>query len=390
MRWGRTAWLRPESSASPLASPWAAASQASTAAGPSTGNGAVPGSIELVQHEEGQEPYALRVYRRAEPVRRHVGGQPSEISHRVACPGSATGVREAERGVASELGVGERWIPDEVAGRIGADHDHAAKAFGIAPHIDQLESRAVAAAEKIDPAIAQRPTSRFLVVHGLRHRIAREVDPLACQPCGAKARTLRVAGERRGAHERALGGGDVVSDLRAVEFCAAVDAAISDHDDVVPPDQRRNREVNQVGRPWPPLEGEDGLFRRVLGVDADQRQGDQPASRNAPMLRHDELTTVGGEVPTVGHGSIHARMEAERTGFRGRLSAGWLVARSDLVCPAARHARRHHKRERGARPNMAPGRPGQQPSKSAATLRRRRVIPDLACPPAGILRPGQG
>ncbi len=73
-------------------------------------------------------------------------------------------VLRAEAGVAADLRVGRLRVPEEVPGRVDADHHRAVDAPRVPPGVDHREARAGALADEVDLAVAERLAGGLEVV----------------------------------------------------------------------------------------------------------------------------------------------------------------------------------------------------------------------------------
>ena len=245
---------------------------------------------------------------------RQVRGRLAHRGGEVVGPPAAARVLRAEARVAADQLVGRLRAPEEVTGRVDADHHRAVDAARVAPGVDHREARAGALADQVDPLVAERPAGGLEVVDLLRQRVAGEIDAVLLEPRGAVAERLRVGAERLLPEE--VGGAlQRRRDLGAVEPDGAVDAAVADeHDVVVLGEPARHRELH-VGAAGTALEAEDRRARMSRArLDAGDRQRDQPRTGPGPVLGDDERAAVGGVAALLR--AVVARMQGQLAGLR--------------------------------------------------------------------------
>ena len=225
---------------------------------------------------------------------RHVAGRRVDRRREIWRPGPARRVVCTERGVPLDLLARRPRVPEEVAGRVDADHDRAVDPLRIPPGVDQRRPCPRAFAEEVDALVAQLLAGGFEVVDALRDGVPGEVEPLVLQPLRALP-VRRCVGPHRLLGQiaaRLLAGR---GHLGTVEPRRAVDAAVANQDDVVLLGVSARGRERHVRDARTALEPEDRLRR--IGrpcPDACHRQRDQARARLVPVLRDDERATVGG------------------------------------------------------------------------------------------------
>ena len=181
----------------------------------------------------------------------------------------------AERGVAADLLAGRLRVPEEVAGRVDADHHRAVDALRVAPGVDHRRARAGALADEVDSARSRarggRARDRRRARAASSRRGRRRRSGAGWRTPGTRPRRTRTTRSLRRSRECSRRG-----DLGAVEPCRAVDAAVADeHDVVVGREAARVREVH-VRDAGAALEAEDRCAgMRRARVDPGHRKRDQ-------------------------------------------------------------------------------------------------------------------
>ena len=208
------------------------------------------------------------------------------VAARSSGPPAAGVVLRAERGVALDLLVGRLRVPEEVAGRVDADHHRAVDALRVAPGVDHRRARPGALAEEVDAVVAERLARGLEVVDLLRQRRSRRGRrrrrSASSRRRGRRRRTARKDFSPRRSVECASGR----FDLGAVEADGAVDAAVADEDDVVVVGEPARLGEVHVREPGPALEAEDRLARVLrAGTDAGDRAGRSAATAGRPGSR---------------------------------------------------------------------------------------------------------
>ena len=129
-----------------------------------------------------QEPPVVGQMRIRRP---HVGGE-------VAASLPAGVAARAQRRVVADLPVDRLRVPDEVAGRVGADHHGAVDAPRVAPGVDHGGTRAGTLADQVDALVAQRAPGGLEVVDPLGQRVAGEIDAVGAQVIRARPVAVRL------------------------------------------------------------------------------------------------------------------------------------------------------------------------------------------------------
>ena len=260
-------------------------------------------------------------------------------------PGPARRVVCTERGVPLDLLARRPRVPEEVAGRVDADHDRAVDPLRIPPGVDQRRPCPRAFAEEVDALVAQRLAGGFEVVDALREGVPGEVE--RPRPGGAPrtswyaAASARIAFSVRIAARLLAGRGH----LGTVEPRRAVDAAVADQDDVVLLGVSARGRERHVRDARTALEPEDRLRR--IGrpcPDACHRQRDQARARLVPVLRDDERATVGGVAAVLRR--VVAVVEDQVARLRAGRDRDRVVARADVDVAEARARRARSRRGR--------------------------------------------
>jgi hypothetical protein len=193
----------------------------------------------------------------------HVAGGAPHRGGEVLGACSAARVRGAPGGIATDLLLGCLRVPQEVAGRVRADHDGSVDPGGVAPGVDHGGARAGALAQQVDLVVAERDPSGLKVVDLLREAVAGEIDSLAGRPGGAGSERVAVGAEGVGAE--AVGGvQERRGDFRAVEPHGPVHTAIADKNDVAIGGETAGLRELYVGQAGTTFQVED-WFRRCTG-----------------------------------------------------------------------------------------------------------------------------
>src|SRR5262249_56436780 len=116
---------------------------------------------------------------------------------------AARRVLRAELRVAAELMVDRLPVPEEVPGRVDADHRRAVDARRVAPAVDQRRASPGALADEVDAVVAERLARGLDVLDDLHERVAGEVDAVRLEPARAGAEAVRVRG--LGLHAEEIG-----------------------------------------------------------------------------------------------------------------------------------------------------------------------------------------
>ena len=127
-------------------------------------------------------------------------------------PAAAGRVVRTECGVPLDLLARRLGVPEEVAGRVDADHHRAVDPLRIPPGVDQRRARAGALAEEVDALVTQRLAGRVEVVDALGNRVPGEVDAVVLEAFRAvlyAAASARIAFSVR--RPRACSRADVTS-----------------------------------------------------------------------------------------------------------------------------------------------------------------------------------
>ena len=268
------------------------------------------------------------------PARNLVVGRVNR-GREIRCPAPAGGVVRTERGVPLDLLARRLRVPEEVAGRVGADHHRAVDPLRIPPGVDQRRARPGALAEEVDALVPQRLAGRVEVVDALGKRVSGEVEAVVLEALRAVLVRRRVGAHRLLGEEaaRLLAGR---GHLGTVELRRAVDAAVADqHDVVLVGEPARGRE-RHVRDPRTALEAEDRLRR--IGrpcPDACHRQRDQARVRLVPVLRDDERATVSGVAAVLRR--VVAVVEDQVARLRAGRDRDRVVARADVDVAEAEH-----------------------------------------------------
>ena len=149
-----------------------------------------PSGGRLHQPEEGGDPHV------ALPDRQEPASGPGcrRTSACIEAARSSVRLRQrrvlrAERGVAPDLLVGRLRVPEEVAGRVDADHHRAVDALRVAPGVDHRRARAGALAERGRCGRSRAPCAR---PRGRRpaagSAVAGEIDAVVLAAASAQAR----------------------------------------------------------------------------------------------------------------------------------------------------------------------------------------------------------
>jgi hypothetical protein len=107
----------------------------------------------------------------------------------------------AELGVAGDLLVDGRSVPEEVSGRVDRDHHRAVDALGMLPGIDHRGAGPHALADEVDAVVAERLARGLEVLDLLRQAVTRQVDTVVSEAVGASAERVAVRTEGRLAEE---------------------------------------------------------------------------------------------------------------------------------------------------------------------------------------------
>ena len=94
-------------------------------------------------------------------------------------------------GSGADLLVRRLRVPEEVAGRVDADHHRAVDALRVAPGVDHRRAGARALADEVDRPVAERNPCGLEIVDPLRERVAGEIDAVG------RAAVSRTTGRRR-------------------------------------------------------------------------------------------------------------------------------------------------------------------------------------------------
>src|SRR5205823_2538453 len=133
----------------------------------------------------------------------------------------------AEGGVAADLLAGRLCVPEEMAGRVDADHHRAVDPLRVAPGVDHRRARPGALAEQVDALVAERAAGGLEVVDAFGERVSGEVDAVVLKTMCAGPERGSVGAIRLLAQEVAR----VLArrcHFRTVELRRAVDPAVAD------------------------------------------------------------------------------------------------------------------------------------------------------------------
>ena len=139
--------------------------------------------------------------RQEQPVIGNVSERGLQRRGEIRCPVTTARVLGAERRVATDLLAGCLRVPEEVAGRVDADHHRAVDALRVAPGVDHRGAGARAFADQVDPVVAEGAAGELEVVDAFGDGVAGQIDAVAAEPVGARPVRRGVGAERPLAEE---------------------------------------------------------------------------------------------------------------------------------------------------------------------------------------------